>query len=126
MTEGYSGSDISILVRDAMMQPVRAVQTATHFKRVAGPDRVDPTKIVTDYLTPCSPGDPDAMEMTWTQVDGSKLKEPEITFSDFQRSLRSIKPSVSAKDIADHIKFTEDFGQEVSFLFYFILFYFIY
>jgi len=34
MTEGYSGSDVSIIVRDAMMQPVRAVQTATHFKRV--------------------------------------------------------------------------------------------
>ena len=27
-------SDISTLVRDAMMQPVRAVQTATHFKKV--------------------------------------------------------------------------------------------
>lgn len=33
-TDGYSGSDISIIVRDAMMQPVRAVQTATHFKKV--------------------------------------------------------------------------------------------
>lgn len=114
MTEGYSGSDVSIIVRDAMMQPVRAVQTATHFKKVAGPDRVDPTKIVNDYLTPCSPGDPDAVEMTWTQVEGSKLKEPEVTFNDFLRSLKSIKPSVSAKDIADHVKFTEEFGQEVS------------
>ena len=31
-TDGYSGSDISIVVRDALMQPVRKVQTATHFR----------------------------------------------------------------------------------------------
>lgn len=28
----YSGADISIVVRDALMEPVRKVQTATHFK----------------------------------------------------------------------------------------------
>lgn len=29
----YSGADINIVVRDAMMAPVRKVQTATHFKK---------------------------------------------------------------------------------------------
>ena len=33
-TDGFSGADISIVVRDALMQPVRKVQTATHFRRV--------------------------------------------------------------------------------------------
>ena len=33
-TDGFSGSDVSILVRDALMQPVRKVQSATHFKKV--------------------------------------------------------------------------------------------
>ncbi len=32
--EGYSGSDIAIVVQDALMQPVRKIQQATHFKRV--------------------------------------------------------------------------------------------
>lgn len=35
MTDGYSGSDISVLVRDALMQPIRKVQNATHFKKVS-------------------------------------------------------------------------------------------
>ena len=34
MSEGYSGSDISIAVQDALMQPVRKIQTATHYKQV--------------------------------------------------------------------------------------------
>ena len=32
MTDGYSGADINILTRDALMQPVRKVQCATHFR----------------------------------------------------------------------------------------------
>lgn len=35
MSEGYSGSDISIAVQDALMQPIRKIQTATHYKKVS-------------------------------------------------------------------------------------------
>lgn len=34
-TDGYSGADVSVIVRDALMQPVRKVQSATHFKKVS-------------------------------------------------------------------------------------------
>jgi len=63
-------------------------------------------------LSPCSPGDPDAQEMTWMEVPGDRLKEPEITFNDFIKSLKNARPSVSHDDITRHIKFTEEFGQE--------------
>jgi vacuolar protein-sorting-associated protein 4 len=33
-TDEFSGADIAVLVRDALMQPVRKVQSATHFKKV--------------------------------------------------------------------------------------------
>ena len=35
MSAGYSGSDITIAVQDALMQPVRKIQTATHYKKVS-------------------------------------------------------------------------------------------
>lgn len=34
-TNLFSGADISVLVRDALYQPVRKVQCATHFKKVS-------------------------------------------------------------------------------------------
>ena len=37
MTEGYSGSDIAIAVRDALMEPIRKLRMATHFKPVFPP-----------------------------------------------------------------------------------------
>lgn len=36
LADGYSGSDITIAVQDALMQPVRKIQQATHFKEVGG------------------------------------------------------------------------------------------
>lgn len=111
-SEGYSGADISIVVRDALMQPVRKVQSATHFKKVSGPSRKDENVIVNDLLTPCSPGDSGAYPMNWMDVDGDKLLEPVVNFNDMKRSLQSIRPTVNEDDLIKLKKFTEDFGQE--------------
>ncbi|KAH0535634.1 vacuolar protein sorting-associated protein 4 [Cotesia glomerata] len=112
LTEGYSGADIGIIVRDALMQPVRLVQTATHFKHVRGPSPKDRNVIVDDLLTPCSPGDPDAIEMNWLEVESDKLCEPLVTMKYMLKSLSTTRPTVNEEDMVKLEKFKEDFGQE--------------
>lgn len=76
-TEGYSGSDIAVVVRDALMQPVRKVLSATHFKEVTVKD--PETGNTEKKLTPCSPGDPAAVEKTWDDVNSEELLEPPLS-----------------------------------------------
>lgn len=102
----YSGSDIAVVVRDSLMQPVRKVLSATHFK----PVQPDPDSAVIKW-TPCSPGDPDAVEKNWTQVESDELQEPPLRFTDFVKSLESVRPTVSQDDIRKHEEWTKESGE---------------
>lgn len=107
----YSGSDIAVVVREALMQPIRKVQCATHFKWVSGPDRNDP-KTMKPHLTPCSPGDSEAIEKSWTDVDGDQLMEPDLGMPDFIKAISTSRPTVNQSDLEQQVKFTQEFGQE--------------
>jgi vacuolar protein-sorting-associated protein 4 len=147
-TEGYSGSDISVLVRDALMQPVRKVTGATHFKKVLAPAKRkakqekakngsadtgahgdaaqqdgdaaaaaaaaadEEVEEMKEFLTPCSPGDPDAVEMTWDDIEGEQLLEPKLVMNDFLRAIQAVRPTVTKADIEKHIEFTNEAGLE--------------
>jgi vacuolar protein-sorting-associated protein 4 len=132
-TERFSGADIAVLVRDALMQPVRKVQSATRFKKVSsqiifsvnslinricitfkvkGPSRDNPSVIVNDLLTPCSPGDKGAIEMSWIDVPGDKLLEPVLSMNDMLSSLANAKPTVNDTDLRKFKAFMYNFGQE--------------
>lgn len=102
MTDGYSGHDIAVVVRDALMQPIRKIQQATHFKPVGDEGK----------LTPCSPGDVGAIEMSWLDIATDELQEPELVVKDFIRAVKNNRPTVNDADIQNHVKFTDDFGQE--------------
>ncbi|OMJ24808.1 Vacuolar protein sorting-associated protein 4 [Smittium culicis] len=114
-TDGYTGSDIAVIVRDALMQPVRKVQMATHFKRVPRPSSlVSENGANASQLcwTPCSPGDPNAVEKSWIDVDANELLEPDLTISCFLKSLNSVKPTVNSSDLVKQAEFTSEFGME--------------
>lgn len=105
MTEGYSGSDIAVAVKDALMEPIRKIQMATHFKNVSE----DPDK---KKYTPCSPGDPLAIEMSWVDIEADELQEPDLTIKDFLKAIKTTRPTVNEEDLRKQEEFTRDFGQE--------------
>lgn len=68
LTENYSGSDISTVVKDALMEPIRKCQSAKKF-------RVEPD----GSYVPTYPSDPNGIECTLqTLPDPSKLRAPLI------------------------------------------------
>ncbi|KAG9396417.1 Vps4 C terminal oligomerization domain [Carpediemonas membranifera] len=89
-SEGYSGSDISIVVRDALFQPIRQLQTTTHFK---------PTQTAegTKWLA-CAPSDEGAVERDIMSFEGSEVNVPPVSAENFFRALDRVKPSVSKED----------------------------
>lgn len=65
-----------------------------------------------EKLTPCSPGDAGAIEMTWTEVDSDKLLEPPLVLKDFVKAVKGARPTVSQDDIKKSAEWTAEFGSE--------------
>lgn len=103
MTQGYTGSDLATAVRDAIMEPVRRINTATHFKTI--------TKDGEEKLIPCSPGDEGAQEMNWQEVDPEKVAEPILTMRDFVKAVKKARPTVNDHDVKMQDDWTKEFGK---------------
>jgi vacuolar protein-sorting-associated protein 4 len=63
-------------------------------------------------LTPCSPGDPEAQEMSWEAVDAEMLQEPPVSRKDFERAIKASRPTVSEVDLHRNEEWTREFGSE--------------
>ena len=111
-TPGFSGSDISGIVQDALMEPVRTMQSATHFKKAPKGDGSGGY-----ILVPCSPNDPKGKKMTLMEIPADEQEhvsaEP-LKLAHFLRILQSCKPSVGKEDIERQLEWTKEFGQEGS------------
>ena len=107
-TEGFSGSDIEVIVKDVLFQPIRIVQEATHFRTILQPDGSH------GYM-PCSPGAQGAFEATMHTLKEAGYAEqvipPPISRNDFERALVRARPTVSAADLDMYIQYTKEFGE---------------
>jgi len=63
-------------------------------------------------LSPCSPGEPEAIEMTWDDVQSEELLEPLVDFKDFVKAIKSSRPTVAAEDLKRNADWTNEFGSE--------------
>jgi vacuolar protein-sorting-associated protein 4 len=101
-TSGYSGSDISVLMRDALYAPVRDAQAATHFRRAG------------DKWESCSPAHADAVAMTLYDVPANMLSVPTTTIAHIDAAIRNTKCTVCAGDIEKFTDWTHKYGQSGS------------
>ncbi len=126
-TEGFSGSDLSIVARDALMEPLRVCQHAKQFQPVVvgGKQMLQPCvkypmcphcpmklagtspEVVARPCTRCF-----AMRMSLYDVQSDALHVPVVDRAMIAMVLERARPSVNPKDLEQFAKWTADFGQD--------------
>lgn len=123
VTKGASGSDIKVLVKEALMQPLRQCQQAKQFYRDSEGNYIPcakypncaycPPKLSSDSrskkyeCTRCG-----AITMNLWDVPPEKLKAPEVKFKDFETVLGHAFSSVSPEELKRFTEWTKMFGQD--------------
>ncbi|XP_028768385.1 protein SUPPRESSOR OF K(+) TRANSPORT GROWTH DEFECT 1 isoform X1 [Neltuma alba] len=104
-TDGFSGSDISVCVKDVLFEPVRKTRDSKFFRKTSRGKWI-----------PCEPTEKGAVNITLLELDAqglaSEIVPPPITREDFDKVLRRQKPTVSKADLEVHERFTQEFGEE--------------
>lgn len=130
LAEGYSGSDVAVVVREALMEPLRKCQTAKQFLLDAegffSPceqyPRCDQCPMALSAPMPgeaCAPpgvsttcGTCGAIRMSLYDVPGDKLRVPLVQYKDFEKALKKAHSSVGQDELERFVSWTEEFGEE--------------
>ncbi|XP_022087030.1 vacuolar protein sorting-associated protein 4-like isoform X2 [Acanthaster planci] len=99
-TEGYSGSDLSNVILTALFEPIRDIQTATHWM-----------KGIDGKFTPCDDDTPGCIQTTMSEIQSDRVKPRDVTLSDFILALQSCHRIVTADELKQFEAFTSHFGQ---------------
>jgi vacuolar protein-sorting-associated protein 4 len=124
-SQGFSGADISVVVRSAMMEPLALAQRAEFFlvdedgMHTPWPDpdlppcHKCPMKLSTvssESVLRCESCG--AVRCSLYEIDGPMLKVPDVTAEDFRISLSKTNPSVAVKETSRFHEWTREFGQD--------------
>ncbi|KAG0502509.1 hypothetical protein HPP92_002581, partial [Vanilla planifolia] len=96
-TEGFSGSDISVCVKDVLFEPVRKTQDAMFFVKTSD-----------GMWVPCGPKSAGAIQITMQELASeglaAKILPPPISRTDFDKVLARQRPTVSKADLEPSFK----------------------
>jgi vacuolar protein-sorting-associated protein 4 len=127
LSEGYSGSDISVVVREAIMEPLRKCQSAQQFMLTQEGMYTPceeypncpycPPKLATQTVFSGGVQSPQcqrcgAIRMSLYDIETDKLQVPVVIYSDFEKALTKAHSSVGQDELQQFVKWTEEFGQE--------------
>mmetsp|Transcript_18160 Transcript_18160/g.30106 ORF Transcript_18160/g.30106 Transcript_18160/m.30106 type:complete len:449 (+) Transcript_18160:48-1394(+) len=123
ITEGASGSDIKVLVKEALMQPLRRCQQAKQFYRDSEGFLIPCAKYPNcAYCPPKLSSDKSgksyecsrchAIRMDLWDVPPAELKAPEVEVGDFETVLGHAFSSVSPEELVRFTTWTKSFGQD--------------
>ena len=126
LTEGASGADIKVLVKEAMMEPIKRCQQARQFLRDKDgyyypcerypncshcPPKLSTDPPGLDYTCPrCG-----ALRMTLWDIPNDEckmLKCPDVSYKDFEKVLRHAFSTVSPEELKRYSDWTAMFGQD--------------
>jgi len=108
ITEGFSGSDLKTVSKDALNSPVRKMTATTHFKQVT---KIQGNETSMKWM-PCSPGDPGAQyfEPQKYMELGEHLALPPVDMGDYAQAIRTSPPSVTQSDMQKFSDWTRENG----------------
>ncbi|KAH7823437.1 Vacuolar protein sorting 4A (Vps4A) [Monocercomonoides exilis] len=106
-SEGYSGSDIGIVVQDALMQPIRRLQSTTHFKQI---ETTESDGTVVMKWMGVAPNEEGSIETDLLSIPRGCIVTPPVTMMDVYSSLLGSRSSVSESDIKRCLKWMDEFG----------------
>jgi vacuolar protein-sorting-associated protein 4 len=123
ITEGASGSDIQVLVKEALMQPLRRCQQAKQFyvdkkgyyhpcdkypNCSKCPPKLSSDKPGTNYTCKAC----GSLRKTLWEVPAEKLLAPQVVREDFEKVMRNSVTTVSPEELQRFTEWTKMFGQD--------------